>query len=367
MVTSIIIATMIPLLFLYLIYRLDLYASRSYPMMLIAFVGGAIAIPISLFVANQLVFNFGIVNTTILSRYIAPITEELLKAAVLLILIQQARFTYFVDGAIYGFAAGMGFAIIENALYLSNNPDLTTAIGRVLSTNLMHATATAIVGIALGRAKFDHLSNRFLWLLLGLLMASLIHAGFNNFVTRFNGRFLLFYAAFSGLAGLGFIIFMIKRGLAQQKSWIEESLGQQDRVTAGETAIVQRLANIYHILTPLAAQFGPEKAQTIESFLLLQARLGILRKTHNSLKNQKMRQSLEVQITTLQQEIDIARRQVGPYCMIYLRHIFPQQNSPLWPQLEQQINKQKSSKPSGGNIWTTLNERTQSTSNGTNR
>lgn len=363
MIVSLIVATTIPFILLYLIYRLDLYASRSYQMVLVSFAWGGIAVPIALFIANQLVFNWTLVNTVTLSRYVAPVTEELIKAAVLIVLMQQVRFTYFVDGAIYGFATGIGFAIVENSLYLSHNPEVATAVGRVISTNLMHAAATGMVGIALGLAQFDRFSGRFMWLLLGLLAAIGIHAGFNNLVSRVNGRFLLFYAMLCGLAGLGFIVYVIKRGLAEQKQWIEETLGAADRVTIGETAVVHRIAHIYEILTPLATQFGPEKAQKIEDFLMLQARLGILRKTHLKTKDDTLRQGIEVQIAAIREEIDEARRQVGPYCMVYLRSIFPEQNSPLWQQLEQRINNRPHAS-SEANIWTTLSERTKSSANG---
>ncbi len=354
---SLIIATVLPLIVLSLIYRLDLYATGSFQMVLASFIWGGVAFGIALFLANRLLFDWGWVNRQTLSRFVAPVTEEILKALFLIVLMRRAQFTYFVDGAIYGFAVGMGFAILENTLYLTTSSDLSVAISRVMSTNLMHATATGMVGIALGLAQFHRFTGRFLWLLAGIGSAIGIHAGFNNLVTRVNGRFLLLYAALIGFLGLGFIVLIIKRGLAEQKGWIEETLGAADRVTAGETAVVNRLADVYDILTPLAAQFGPQKAQKIEDFLLLQARLGILRKTLDKIKDDKIRQGVETQINSLQQEMDTARRDVGPYCMVYLRNIFPEQNSPIWQQLEARISSRP--KTAGTiNIWATLSKRT---------
>ncbi|MEM7331762.1 MAG: PrsW family intramembrane metalloprotease [Chloroflexota bacterium] len=358
---TIIIATIIPFALLFLIYRLDLYASGSFQLVIISFIWGGLSVSIALFIANQLLFNVESINLTAYSNTGAPIIEELLKAVLLIVFVYQARLTYFVDGAIYGFAIGIGFAIIENTIYLSNSPELVTAMGRVFSTNLMHATATGLVGITLGYAQFDRFSGRIFWLILGLLLAIVIHAGFNNLVSMLNGRFIFVYATASGLVGLAFIIFMIKRGLAEQKRWIEESLAVSNRITEGETAVVQRLDHVYDILTPLAVQFGPQKAQKIEAFLMLQARLGILQKSSQNIKDEKMRRGVETQIETLLQEIDAARRLVGPYCMIYLRSVFPTHTSPLWHQLEQKINHHQK-KPSGVNIWKTLAERTDSAS-----
>ena len=56
-------------------------------------------------------------------------------------------------GAIYGFGVGIGFAVAENIFYLSNDAQGAgpmLAISRVLSTSLMHATASSLVGISLG-------------------------------------------------------------------------------------------------------------------------------------------------------------------------------------------------------------------------
>ena len=359
-VISLIIATVLPLIILYMIYRLDLYATGSFKTVVACFVWGGISLALALMLGNQIVLTWGWVDQQTYSRFVAPTIEEILKALILIFLVRRAQFTYFVDGAIYGVAVGIGFAVFENTLYLSNNPDISVAISRVISTNLMHATATGIVGIALGWARFHGLALRIIGLLSGLTIAILIHAGFNNLVTRMNGRFLLLYAAMVGILGIGFIIFVIKRGLAEQKKWIDESLGELDRVTAGETAVVQRIDDVYTILAPVATQFGAEKAQKIEDFLFLQARVGILRNSAEKIKDDKIRSSVNSQISKLQEEIDDARRDVGPYCMIYLRNIFPEQKSPIWPLLTKRINT-RAEVDTTQNIWATLSARTSPT------
>ena len=272
LVVAYIIATAVPLIALYLIYQLDLYATGSYKQVILCFIWGGLSVGIAAFLANWIIFDLQLINRTSFSQFAAPILEELLKALILIYLVRRADFTYFVDGAIYGFAVGIGFAILENYLYLSNQSTVTLnlAIGRVLSTNLMHAAATSIVGIVLGKARFSRFTGRLLALFLGFMLAVLVHAGFNNLVTRINGRFLLLYAILSGFSGLGIIIYAIRRGLAEEKVWIEETLGMADRVTASEAAIVQQLNDVYTILTPLACQFGAAKAEKIEDFLLLQ-------------------------------------------------------------------------------------------------
>jgi protease PrsW len=59
------------------------------------------------------------VSAATFSRYVAPITEETLKAAFIGLLIARRRVGFLVDAAVQGFAVGAGFALVENVTYLN--------------------------------------------------------------------------------------------------------------------------------------------------------------------------------------------------------------------------------------------------------
>jgi len=61
---------------------------------------------------------FAAVPTDVLVRYIAPVTEESAKAVFIAYLILRRRIGFLIDAAQVGFAAGAGFALIENIQYL---------------------------------------------------------------------------------------------------------------------------------------------------------------------------------------------------------------------------------------------------------
>ena len=64
---------------------------------------------------------------------------------------QPSTFRYFVDGAVYGIAAGIGFALSENLfIYIPDAGEaaLGAAISRTLSTVMMHAATSGIVEIS---------------------------------------------------------------------------------------------------------------------------------------------------------------------------------------------------------------------------
>ena len=85
---------------------------------------------------------------------VTPITEEILKALPILIyatLISDKRETLFTASM----AAGIGFAVLENAFYLLNDPsfNMMDAIIRAFGTGLMHGMCTLLVGVGISFAK----------------------------------------------------------------------------------------------------------------------------------------------------------------------------------------------------------------------
>src|SRR5574341_50381 len=357
---ALIIATAIPLIVLYVIYTRDLYATGAFRVIVLCVGWGAVAFVIARFV-NPFILQTTSIGFFNLVRYVAPITEEVLKALILVVLVRRNDFTYFVDGAIYGFAIGIGFAIPENFDYVLGSPNLalTIAVGRVLSTTLIHASASAMVGITLGLARF-----RRAWLaragyfVIGLALAYLVHGGFNNLTSRISpsGLLIYLYAGLAGFGGLGAVYLILRRGLAEEQQWIEEMLGVGDRVTANEAAVVQRLAEAGAILAPVVERFGEEKAAQIGRFLQLQARLGILRKTLERLPDEEQRRDARAQIDGLTHEIDEARRLVGSYAMLFLRNIYPEQKGSVWGRLELTIRQREEERPPSMNLMTLMAE-----------
>src|SRR5215469_16943960 len=52
------------------------------------------------------------------SRFAAPVAEEFLKAAFIIVLFARNRIGFMIDAAIAGFAVGAGFSLAENLYYL---------------------------------------------------------------------------------------------------------------------------------------------------------------------------------------------------------------------------------------------------------
>ncbi|MFQ5708885.1 MAG: PrsW family glutamic-type intramembrane protease [bacterium] len=118
------------------------------------------------------------------SRYVAPVVEECLKALYLVFLIKSPKVGFMVDSAIYGFAVGAGFALVENVYYLNSLQDSNLLLWAVrgFGTAIMHGGTTAIFGIVSKNLADRKSSGQLFVFLPGLGMAILIHSVFNHFI-----------------------------------------------------------------------------------------------------------------------------------------------------------------------------------------
>ncbi len=354
------IAIIIPLLALYIIYTRDLYKTGEFRTVLICGAAGVGAYQAAAFF-NGTIVRQGLMERMDVIRYAAPVIEEILKGLVLWILVRRPKFTYFVEGAVYGFAAGIGFAVIENFQYIGAARDagFVIAASRVVSTNLIHAVTTALLGVALGLARFERLPRRILYSLLGLLVAMLLHIGFNNMVTRVNSGLLLVYAAASGVGGAVLITYAIRQGFKEERDWMQDTLNMTDRVTGGESRLVQNIENKNKLLKPLTERYGKKHGEKIEKLMTVQARIGMHRKALEKHTDERMKRAVEKEIEKLRDEAEKLRKELGTYAMLQLRHTIPEDTSPLWGRLESLIQERASAPQQTGkaNLWDNLKTR----------
>jgi len=91
------------------------------------------------------------------------------------------------DGIVYAMMIGMGFATVENLLYIfqqdSYESGLQVAGIRALTAVPAHATFAVIMGYYAGIAKFKRFL-RYFYLLTGLFLATLMHGAYDFFLLR---------------------------------------------------------------------------------------------------------------------------------------------------------------------------------------
>ncbi len=122
---------------------------------------------------NPLVYGFAS------AFFVAAIPEELFKFLVLWrYAARHVEFDEPMDGIVYGVAVSLGFATLENLLYVAEG-GLSVAILRAVTAVPAHAFLGAIMGYLVGRAKFDE-NRRREYLTRALAIPILLHGAYNT-------------------------------------------------------------------------------------------------------------------------------------------------------------------------------------------
>jgi protease PrsW len=113
----------------------------------------------------------------------AALPEEVFKFLVVwLYCSRQKAFDEPMDGIVYGATASLGFAALENVLYVSHAEGwaaVALIVGRSLTSVPCHAFLGAIMGYYVGRAKFG---GTFRGMLFGLLCSFVLHGLYDFFL-----------------------------------------------------------------------------------------------------------------------------------------------------------------------------------------
>jgi len=141
---------------------------------------GAVAAVLA-FAANTWLLHHG-VEAGVLRRYLAPVLEEGLKAIWVVALIRTHRVGFLVDAGVHGFAAGSGFAVVENVYYAwaIGSSGLSFWLVRGLGTAVLHGTTTAILAIVSQSLAERRAAKGLVPFLPGLLLAIGIHSLYNH-------------------------------------------------------------------------------------------------------------------------------------------------------------------------------------------
>lgn len=159
----------------------------SYKLLTLRFVIALVACGVAVvgagYLVNDALLGIVAIDFATFTRYVSPVTEELLKGLVIFALVRSHRIGFLVDAAIAGFAVGTGFALVENLYYLYTRPDAGMGIWivRGFGTAIMHGGATALFAV-MGLARLEQGRSAGVRAFLpGLAVAVVLHSAFNHF------------------------------------------------------------------------------------------------------------------------------------------------------------------------------------------
>jgi RsiW-degrading membrane proteinase PrsW (M82 family) len=125
-----------------------------------------------------------------------------------------------LDAVVYMITAALGFAALENALFLAGplaqgqiTQTIVTGDLRFVGATLLHTLSSATVGLALAYAFYKKPAMRRKAAVVGVILATALHAVFNFFILAKGGNatFLVFLVLWLGIVALLLCIERIKR------------------------------------------------------------------------------------------------------------------------------------------------------------
>lgn len=151
-----------------------------------------IVLPIQKFI-NNVFYD----NATLIILWVA--TEEVLKLlAVLVIATRSSYADEPIDFPIYFITGALGFAALENALFLAypiglNDATVSILTGnlRFLGATLLHAVASGMIGLMLGLSFYKSRRIKVVAIFFGLILAVVLHSAFNFFIIESSGEEVL--------------------------------------------------------------------------------------------------------------------------------------------------------------------------------
>ena len=261
------------------------------------------------------------------ARFVAPLVEETLKAAVVLMLIRTRRIGFLVDAAVLGFAVGAGFAIVENLYYLSQSSDthVATWIVRGFGTAILHGGVQAIFAALVltnadSRSRLDARA-----VLPPLALAVLVHAAFNQFALPPIYETLLVLLSIPLLLAWAFVHSerLLKRWVGSGFDADQELLG-----LLGSETFSQSHAGKY--LYELRERFRGEVVADLLCYLRLYVELALRAKGVLIMRENGLDVRIDDETRAKLQEMQYLERSVGRAGLLTLQPLMQTSRRDLW-------------------------------------
>ena len=186
-------------------------------LIILSFIAGMIAV-IIVFPLEKFVVNFIPEGVALLIAW-ASIEEIIKYSAISLVALKSRHFDEPIDAVVYMITVALGFAALENSMFLIEpiqNGEMIvgflTGNLRFIGATLLHVLASASIGIALGLSFYKGKFVKFISTIIGLTTAIALHTLFNFFIMKEHmDTFLVFLYLWIGIIIIIFLFEKVKR------------------------------------------------------------------------------------------------------------------------------------------------------------
>lgn len=288
---------------------------------------GALSAVVALFL-NTFIAQYLPRGMHIMPRYVAPVTEELLKSVFVIYLIRSGKVGFLVDAAIHGFAAGAGFAFMENVYYLQtvggNSTTLVWLI-RGFGTAVMHGGTAAIMAIIIKNLAERSSSPRLWHIAPGVFAAMLMHSFFNHF--PFPPQFM---TAFLLISLPPIMVWVFQRSEKSTREWLGVGFDTDatllEAVNTGEVS--QTKVGAY--LQSLKAKFPGELVADMLCMLRIHLELSIRAKGILLAREHGFETKAEPDIREKFTELEYLEKSLGTTGMLAIKPFLHTTHRDLW-------------------------------------
>ncbi|MBL1434308.1 PrsW family intramembrane metalloprotease [Candidatus Wolfebacteria bacterium] len=181
------------LVWLYFWLKEDARCPEPKHLIFLAFVAGMIAVPLVIPFQKFALAHYGEISLMTIFAWAA--VEELMKYGVVAVaILWRKAVNEPIDAMIYMVTAALGFAALENTLFLLSPiadgnliDSFITGNLRFLGSTLLHLFASAIVGFAMAISFYKHKRLMPLYTSIGLILAIALHTIFNLLIISSKG------------------------------------------------------------------------------------------------------------------------------------------------------------------------------------
>ncbi len=322
------------LFFLGCLFLLDSFKLVRVRWLLLCLLWGLGATVLAYFLNTWLAERFHL-DFGVLSRYVAPVTEELLKAIIVWLLVSRRQAGFMIDAAIYGFAVGTGFALAENAWYflqMGEDFDVLLSIVRGFGTAVMHGGTAAVFGMILieGAQRSTSMISA---TLIGLVSAAGIHSMFNHFMVN---PLLQTFLIMVTLPAVFYLVFMATTSHLQK--WLEVAFSSEVDMLRMIRKGQLRDSKAGNYLASLREHFAPEVLVDMYCYFGLYLELSIKAKRNLLLRESGFPVIQEPDIKNKLTELKTLRKNIGKAGEMALLPLVRMRQRELWElnQLENQ-------------------------------
>lgn len=242
------------------------------------------------------------------SRFIAPLIEEALKGAIIVYLVRRNAIGFPVDAAVFGFAIGTGFAVVENIYYLGVFRDAHVAVWvvRGFGTAIMHGGATAIFAIIAHTLAEQRQRRGLVEFMPGLLAATVIHSLYNQF---------LFAPVYSTLGILLFLppvmFFVFDRSERALQRWLAVDFDADTQLLALLNSGGLQDSRIGKHLDFIKQHYAPEVVADMLCYLRLNVELSMRASAMLLMRESGLQPEIDPEVRAMVEEMRYLEKSIG--------------------------------------------------------